>query len=77
MFSGRSAIVLGASARRGSGWTIAEHLARAGAQVAIAARSMEGLKELAGQTGASPFRCDAGVEEDVRRLVSDVSASFG
>jgi NAD(P)-dependent dehydrogenase (short-subunit alcohol dehydrogenase family) len=77
MFEGKSAIVVGASAKGGSGWTIAEHLVKAGARVAVAARSMDGLNNLAAETGVSPFRCDAAVAGDVRNLVDSVKAEFG
>jgi NAD(P)-dependent dehydrogenase (short-subunit alcohol dehydrogenase family) len=74
---GKIAIVLGASAEGGSGWTIAEHLTTAGARVAVAARRMDELKVLADRTGAFPVRCDASVEDDVRRLIETVAAKFG
>jgi NAD(P)-dependent dehydrogenase (short-subunit alcohol dehydrogenase family) len=77
LLKGKTAIVLGASAKGGSGWTIAEHLVAAGARVAVAARGMDGLNDLASQIEVSPYRCDVGVEDDVRELLAAVSTEFG
>jgi len=59
MLSGRNAVVLGASARGGTGWAIAEQLAREGANVVVGARRIEPLRELAERIGGVAVACDA------------------
>lgn len=65
---GKNAIVLGASARGGTGFAIARALAKAGASVTIAARSTEKLEALSTEIGARWIACDAGDEVQVRAL---------
>jgi NAD(P)-dependent dehydrogenase (short-subunit alcohol dehydrogenase family) len=77
---GKVAIVTGASA--GLGVAIAQALAEAGADVALGARRVEGLKEtqrLIEATGrrAHCVATDIGSPEDCRRLVSETVAEFG
>jgi len=74
---GKYAVVLGASAEGGSGWAIAEALATAGARVAVAARTGEGLDQLAAQIGGIAICCDAGKAEDVHALMAEVRARLG
>jgi 3-oxoacyl-[acyl-carrier protein] reductase len=79
--TGRSAIVTGGS--KGIGYAVAESLARAGADVAICARSADdvssavaALDEL-GSGRILGVRCDMRVEGDVRRLVDRVAEEMG
>ena len=79
ILSGRTAIVTGAST--GIGREIAVHLAREGANLALAARSENKLAEL--QTAietdggtAIAIRTDVTVEDDVERLFDDTLARF-
>jgi NAD(P)-dependent dehydrogenase (short-subunit alcohol dehydrogenase family) len=48
-----------------------------GIKVALAARSTADLDELARQTSAKTFTCDASKRADVEKLFSDLDASFG
>lgn len=85
---GKVAIVTGAS--RGLGKAMAIHLARAGAAVAVAARTVEAgqsplpgtihetVYEIEKEGGKSiSVRCDVAQEEDVERLITDVTEQFG
>ena len=85
---GKTAIVTGAS--RGLGKAMALELARAGAQVAIAARTVdskdsrlpgsihETVEQIAGQGGeALAIRCDVTNDQDVENLVAEVHERFG
>ena len=82
MFSleGKTAIVTGAS--RGLGRTCAIALAKAGADVVLASRSMEDLKKTAAEVNgagamALPIRVDILKQEDVKRMVQETLDSFG
>lgn len=66
---GRTALVLGASQRGGSGWVAAEVLAAEGAQVCVAARRIEKVEELASEIGGFAFQCDATDEAQVKAFV--------
>lgn len=77
IFAGKTAVVLGASARGGSGWTIVEHLRSAGADVAAAARQLKGLHELAAETGARPIQCDISNEAEVQACFAEAKSNFG
>lgn len=85
---GKVAIVTGAS--RGLGKAMAVHLARAGAAVTVAARTVEAgqgplpgtihdtVQEIEKEGGrAISVRCDVTQEEDVERLVTSVTEQFG
>ena len=74
---GKVAIVLGASASRGTGWAIAEGLAREGAKVVVGARSLAPLQELANKIGGTAVRCDASQEEDIENLVRTAVKTYG
>jgi len=76
---GRTAVVTGASS--GLGARFAPTLAGAGARVALAARRLDRVEELAEQIRAGggeaiAVRCDVTSDEDVRRLVAQVLDAF-
>jgi 3-oxoacyl-[acyl-carrier protein] reductase len=74
---GRVALVMGAS--RGIGRGIAAALAREGARVAIASRSLERLEEAAAEMGgrATPFVADAADPERLAALPGEVEEALG
>jgi len=77
---GKTAIVTGAS--RGIGRAIAIGLARAGANLAISARSQKDLDAVAAEarqfgTGALVFVGDMSREDDIRRFVRDTASEYG
>jgi NAD(P)-dependent dehydrogenase (short-subunit alcohol dehydrogenase family) len=71
----RTALIVGAGS--GLSASLARMLAKAGLKIALAARSPDDLAELAGETGAKVFRCDASKEEQVEKLFADVEAALG
>lgn len=75
--TGKTAVVLGASAEGGTGWGIAEGLAAAGANVVVAARSYGPLQTLANKIGGLAVRCDAGSDEDIRVLGDAAVDAYG
>lgn len=77
---GKVAIVTGASS--GLGVAFAQDLADAGADVALAARRVDRLKDTAKAVEATGRRCivvqtDVAVPDDCRRLVEETVAAFG
>lgn len=74
---GKNAIVLGASASGGSGFAIAKALARAGANVTIAARSAGKLETLAATIGARWKACDAGDADQIAALAEFSAGTNG
>lgn len=75
--AGRTAVVLGASQRGGSGWVVAETLAGEGATVYVAARRLEKVQELAAEIGGVAMRCDAGDESEVQAFVEAAASRTG
>lgn len=70
-FSGRSILVTGASS--GIGRTTVERLCASGATVVAAARNVEALAQLAGQTGCEPLALDVSDEA----AIADAFAALG
>lgn len=75
--TGKTAVVLGASAEGGTGWGIAEALANAGAKVVVGARSMGPLQKLADKIGGLAVRCDGGSEDDISALSDAAAKEYG
>lgn len=75
--NGKSAFIVGAS--RGIGRAIVEEYADRGANVAIAARSVDDLETLAATvpTECVPIKCDICNEEAVERAVTTATDAFG
>ncbi|MEJ7935399.1 SDR family oxidoreductase [Sphingobium sp. AN558] len=76
-FKDKNTVVLGASARGGTGWETAKLLAEEGARITVGARNMAGLQELADLTGALPVRCDAAIEAEVEAMAEAAFAAYG
>jgi NAD(P)-dependent dehydrogenase (short-subunit alcohol dehydrogenase family) len=70
-----TALIVGAGS--GLSAALARVLAKEGIKVALAARSIDDLGELAKETGAKTFACDATKRVDVEKLFSDLDGSFG
>lgn len=75
--NGKAAIVLGASAEGGTGWAVAEELARRGAKVAVAARNKDNLDRLAAKIDGVAFACDVASKEQIDGLVDATADKFG
>jgi NAD(P)-dependent dehydrogenase (short-subunit alcohol dehydrogenase family) len=75
--SGKVAIVLGASAKGGTGWAVAERYAAAGARVVVGARRLEPLNVLAERIGGLAVACDAGEEDQVAALADAAISAYG
>src|SRR5262245_43689092 len=77
LLQGKVAVILGASAEGGIGWTTAETMAREGAKVVVAARSLDKLEKLAKQVGGVAVQCDATRHADIVALADTVKQKFG
>ena len=76
-FQDKSAVVLGASARGGSGWETAKLLAEQGARVTVGARQLAGIQELASLIGGVGVRCDASIEAEVEAMAEAAFSAHG
>jgi len=74
---GKVAAVLGASANGGTGWAIAEALARCGAKVVVGARTIDTLQILADKVGGTAISCDAGNESQVQAMAQLALDRYG
>jgi 3-oxoacyl-[acyl-carrier protein] reductase len=72
---GKVALVMGAS--RGIGRAVAAELAREGARVAIAARSLERLQAVAAEIEATAFEHDSANLDHAPALISEVTEALG
>ena len=70
-----SALIVGAGS--GLSAALARLLAKEGIKIALAARSTGDLVELAKETGAKTFACDASKPAEVAKLFADLDASLG
>jgi NAD(P)-dependent dehydrogenase (short-subunit alcohol dehydrogenase family) len=70
-----TALIVGAGA--GLSAALARVLSAEGIKIALAARSTGDLAELARETGAATFTCDAGKRADVERLFGELDGGFG
>jgi NAD(P)-dependent dehydrogenase (short-subunit alcohol dehydrogenase family) len=70
-----TALIVGAGS--GLSAAVARALAAEGIRVALAARSTADLADLAKETGAQAFTCDASRRADVDKLFADLDADFG
>lgn len=77
LMRGKVAVILGASAEGGIGWTTAQTMAREGAKVVVAARSLDKLQRLAQLAGGVAIACDATKRADIVSLADQVKARFG
>lgn len=71
------AVIVGASAEGGIGWVTAETMAREGAKVVVAARSVEKLERLARKIGGTAVQCDATKRDDLIALAEAVKKQHG
>jgi len=68
----RAALIVGAGS--GLSAALARAFAREGLAIALAARTTEDLRAIAGETGARMFSCDTSRREDVEHLFSELDA---
>jgi NAD(P)-dependent dehydrogenase (short-subunit alcohol dehydrogenase family) len=76
-FAGQVAVVLGASAKEGVGWAVAERLAAEGAKVVVGVRSVGPLQELAGTIGGLAVACNVCDESQVSELICTAVRIYG
>jgi NAD(P)-dependent dehydrogenase (short-subunit alcohol dehydrogenase family) len=74
-FQPKTALIVGAGA--GLSASLARLFARAGMQVALAARNIDKLQDLASETGAHLFPCDVAVGANIVRLFEQVDQALG
>ncbi|MEX0589746.1 MAG: SDR family NAD(P)-dependent oxidoreductase [Xanthobacteraceae bacterium] len=70
-----NALIVGAGA--GLSASLARAFARNGIKVALAARTVDDLSEIAKETGARAFACDAVKRDDVAKLFASVTNEIG
>jgi NAD(P)-dependent dehydrogenase (short-subunit alcohol dehydrogenase family) len=70
-----NALIVGAGA--GLSASLARAFAKEGMTIALAARSVDDLQDLARETGAKTFACDASKREQVQKLFADLEAGTG
>ena len=70
-----TALIVGAGS--GLSAALARAFATEGIKIALAARSTGDLAELAKETGASAYACDASKRSDVEKLFADLDGGFG
>jgi NAD(P)-dependent dehydrogenase (short-subunit alcohol dehydrogenase family) len=75
MLEHQTTLIVGAGA--GLSASLARALAKEGARVALAARTVQDLDSLRQETGAATFACDASRHADVERLFVEVEAACG
>jgi NAD(P)-dependent dehydrogenase (short-subunit alcohol dehydrogenase family) len=75
--TGKTAVVLGASAEGGTGWAVAEAFAAAGARVVVGARNIGPLLRLAERISGKAVQCDAGDESQVAALAEIAAEAYG
>jgi NAD(P)-dependent dehydrogenase (short-subunit alcohol dehydrogenase family) len=73
----KTVVVLGASARGGTGWAPAELARSRGAEVVVAARNFDRVRALADEIGGLAVRCDARAEVEVAALAEAAVARSG
>src|SRR5471030_2990627 len=71
----KSALIVGAGS--GLSASLARAFAKAGMDVALAARSTDKLSKLTQETGAKTYACDASQRSDVEKLFADLDAGAG
>lgn len=71
----KTALIVGAGS--GLSASLTRLLSKTGLQIALAARTPEDLVDLASETGAKAFACDASKEDQVARLFVDIDAALG
>lgn len=76
-FTGKTAVVLGASAEAGIGWTTAKAFAERGARVVVGARREAPLQALADTIGALAIRCDGSREDDIIAFAARIREAYG
>lgn len=74
-FSQRRVLVTGASS--GVGEAVARDLARAGAQLVLAARSRDALEAVAQEIGATAIVADVSQPDECHRLIEETAAALG
>lgn len=76
-FTGKTAVVVGASGETNLGVAIARSLAAAGAHVVVAARREEPLQALAAEIGGTAVACDVTDEGQMENLFARASEATG
>jgi NAD(P)-dependent dehydrogenase (short-subunit alcohol dehydrogenase family) len=76
-FKGKVAVVLGASAEGGIGFTTAASFAARGAKVLIGARRGDVLQKLADRIGGTAMACDGGKEDQLKAFAARAAETYG